>query len=158
MIRKIKENTIYKHFKGKYYYVLGIAKNATNNGEEKQVVVYKALYDNCDLYIRDLEEFSSEVDHDKYPNVKQKYRFQECKFNTILNIFGFEECYKNGSTITYSNNSNIILEISENTIEYYKTDDDIGSIYLPVTNEIILLSEIIRYYKFGIRPMYSINK
>lgn len=158
MIRKIKENTIYKHFKGKYYYVLGIAKNATNNGEEKQVVVYKALYDNCDLYIRDLDEFSSEVDHDKYPNVKQKYRFQECKFNTVLNLFEFEECYNYGNTITYTNNSNVILEISENTIEYYKADDDIGAIYLPVTNEIILLSEIIRYYKFGIKPMYSINK
>ena len=158
MIRKIKENTIYKHFKGKYYYVLGIAKNATNNGEEKQVVVYKALYDNCDLYIRDLDEFSSEVDHDKYPNVKQKYRFQECKFNTVLNLFEFEESYNYSNTITYTNNSNIILEISENTIEYYKADDDIGAIYLPVTNEIILLSEIIRYYKFGIKPMYSINK
>ena len=158
-MRKIKDCTVYKHFKGKYYYVLGVAKNATNTGEKKEVVVYKQLYDNCELYIKDLEEFASEVDHEKYPNVKQKYRFKECKFNTTLKLFGFEEIYNYGDSITYANDSNLILDVSKNTMQFYKLDnDDIGVIYLPISDNIILLSEIIRYNKFGIKPIYHINE
>ena len=43
------------------------------------MVVYRALYDKNLLYVRELNMFLSEVDHVKYPNVKQKYRFQEIK-------------------------------------------------------------------------------
>lgn len=164
MVRKIKEYTIYKHFKGKYYYVLDIAKDATNDGKEKQVVVYRALYDNCDLYTRDLDEFSSEVDHEKYPDVKQKYRFQECKFNTILKLFGFKEVYdpRDCSFVYMSlEDTYRLLEVSENNIIEYYVDNFIFTKpklkHLPITNEIALLSEIIRYNKFGIKPTYSIN-
>lgn len=147
-MRKIRKNTIYKHFKGKYYYVKGIAKDATNDGNEKSVVVYIALYDDNKLYIRDLEEFASEVDHEKYPDVKQKYRFQECKFNTILNLFGFNLLHDYGDFVTYISDNGAVLEVSEDTIEYYELDDFLGALYRPVSNKIILLSEIIRYKKF----------
>ena len=39
------------------------------------MVVYKHL-DNNEYWVRPYTEFSSEVDHDKYPDVKQKYRFE----------------------------------------------------------------------------------
>ena len=45
-----------------------------NNLEE--VVVYRQLYDDCRLWVRPLDDFMSEVDHVKYPEVKEKYRFE----------------------------------------------------------------------------------
>ncbi len=72
-MRKVKINGIYKHFKGNYYLVVDVAYNSENNDK---YVVYRALYGENKLWIRKLDMFLSEVDHDKYPNIKQKYRFE----------------------------------------------------------------------------------
>ena len=72
-MRKIKINGIYKHFKGNYYIVIDIATDSENN---EKYVIYRALYDDNNLWIRKLDMFLSEVDHDKYPDVSQKYRFE----------------------------------------------------------------------------------
>lgn len=66
-------NRIYRHFKGDYYLLVDIAKHS-ETGED--YVVYRKLYDDGSLWVRPLYMFMEEVDHDKYPEVEQKYRFQ----------------------------------------------------------------------------------
>ena len=73
-MRKLELNKVYKHFKGDLYIVLDVA---INSETDKKMVVYRALYDDCKLYVRDYDMFLSEVDHEKYPDVQQIYRFRK---------------------------------------------------------------------------------
>ncbi len=74
MKRELKIHGIYRHFKGKMYIVEDIAFDSETEGK---MVVYRALYGERKLWVRPLEMFLSEVDHKKYPDVTQKYRFEE---------------------------------------------------------------------------------
>ncbi|MGD9970586.1 MAG: DUF1653 domain-containing protein [Sulfuricurvum sp.] len=48
------KNGLYRHYKGKHYEVIGVAKNS-ETGEE--VVVYRALYGERGLWVRPLAMF-----------------------------------------------------------------------------------------------------
>ncbi|MBN1067953.1 DUF1653 domain-containing protein [Clostridium botulinum] len=64
---------IYRHFKGREYEVIDIA---IHSETREKFVVYKALYGDFKIFIRPYDMFMSKVDKEKYPDIKQKYRFE----------------------------------------------------------------------------------
>ena len=92
MKRKFEIGDIVQHFKREtiskeqlekepntyLYEIIGVSRH-TENGEE--LMIYKPLYEtectkDVDYAARPLDMFMSEVDHEKYPEIKQKYRFE----------------------------------------------------------------------------------
>jgi len=70
---ELKLKGIYKHFKGDYYLVEDVDIHSETN---EKYVVYRQLYGESKLYIKPYDMFISKVDRNKYPDVKQQYRFE----------------------------------------------------------------------------------
>lgn len=83
-----KPQEMYRHFKGNLYQIRCLARHS-ETGE--MMVVYQAMYDTFEIYVRPLAMFMEEIDHVKYPDVKQKYRFE------LLQDMDSEEEYRTES-------------------------------------------------------------
>lgn len=61
----------YRHFKGMIITILAIAKDSETL---EKLVIYEHDGEN---WVRPMDMFLSKVDHEKYPNVTQEYRFEK---------------------------------------------------------------------------------
>lgn len=90
MDREFKPGDIVRHFKretvtdpNSLQYLYMIVGTATHTESGEILMLYRPLYGpppclaNADVAARPYDMFMSEVDHSKYPNIKQKYRFEK---------------------------------------------------------------------------------
>ena len=82
-MRKFASGDIIQHFKREtvdqssmqyLYEYIGVAMHSETRD---RMVVYRALYGEKGLFVRPYEMFMEEVDHEKYPGIRQKYRFEK---------------------------------------------------------------------------------
>ena len=72
--QSINAGEIYRHFRGNLYQIVTVGKHADSLEE---YVVYQALYGKFEVYIRSMQDFFQILDKDKYPDARQKVRFEK---------------------------------------------------------------------------------
>lgn len=77
IVRHFKRELLSEEEKASNKYMYEIIGAAIHSETREPMMVYRPLYDDGGMYVRPLEMFLSEVDHEKYPEVKQKYRFEK---------------------------------------------------------------------------------
>ena len=70
---------IFRHFKGDLYLVEDFVKHSET---QETMVLYRALYGDCGLFVRPYDMFVEEVPEGKTNPTGQKYRFQEFEVKT----------------------------------------------------------------------------
>ena len=74
IIQHFKRETVDQNGMQYLYEYIG---EATHSETREKMIVYRALYGEKKLFVRPYEMFMEEVDHAKYPGIRQKYRFEK---------------------------------------------------------------------------------
>ena len=74
---------IYRHFKGDLYEIIAVAKDSSDNAYKGKLVVYKALYEDCQVYVQPLKRFFSDIPKGKDNPTGQQTRFEEYRPSRI---------------------------------------------------------------------------
>jgi hypothetical protein len=75
VVKHFKRETVTDKNSSQYLYlILGFAEHTET---KEKLVIYQALYDEERIYARPYDMFMSKVDKEKYPDIKQEYRFEE---------------------------------------------------------------------------------
>ena len=74
IVQHFKRETVDQNTSVYLYRIVAVAEH-TETGEK--LMVYQALYGDYHIYARPYDMFMSETDHEKYPNIQQKYRFEK---------------------------------------------------------------------------------
>ena len=88
IVQCFKRETVENKHSMDYLYIIETV--ATHTETNEKLVIYRAMYQDeergvhYNAFARPYEEFMSEVDHEKYPNIKQKYRFEKCDLMAVI--------------------------------------------------------------------------
>lgn len=82
--RDFSPGSVLRHFKGSKYIIIGLVANCSNNSNNEIYVNYRGLNAPFGNYIRDVEEFCSKVDKNKYQDVEQEYRFEKVEQRKVF--------------------------------------------------------------------------
>ncbi len=77
IVKHFKRERLSEPMKDANYYLYRIIGTAEHTESSELLMIYQALYGEFATYARPYEMFVSEVDHKKYPEIKQKFRFEK---------------------------------------------------------------------------------